>query len=84
MFHGDDPVGRFIDAIIDSKEFRDAISSGNEGRIRAALSENGILLTSHYEEQLIEACQEMKEKNAWSSMDKLRGSLLMRLIEIFG
>jgi len=76
MSHGDDPIGRFIDAIIDSGPFRNAIASGDEVSIRAALAEKGIELGS-YDVRLIEACQAIKAAGAWPSMDSLRLALLM-------
>ena len=76
MSHGDDPIGRFIDAIIDSGPFREAIASGDEVSIRAALAEKGIELQSPYDGQFIQACQAITDAGAWPSMDSLRLALL--------
>ena len=77
MARGDDPIGLFLDAIIESSEFRAQIGSGVESTIRAALTGKGIALPSPYLDELVTLCITIhNQPNGWSLIDQLRRALM--------
>jgi hypothetical protein len=76
MFRGDDTVGRFVSAIEDNEDFRQAIAFGDEATIKTALSSAGIELTPDYAQQFVNACLALRKANAWGSLDDLRRALI--------
>jgi hypothetical protein len=75
MDRGDDNVGRFMAAIIDSAQFRDEIASGEANRIGFALSIIGVKLDPTHQDNLVDACAAMTNANAWNFMDNIRTAL---------
>ena len=75
MTRGDDPIGVFLEAVIEDAGFRQAISSGNEQMIRAALSSKSVSLPSTYQDQVVDACLAISGQNGWIALDQLRKAL---------
>jgi hypothetical protein len=76
MSRGDDPVGLFLDAVIEDADFREAISSGDEQTIRDALADKGIELPRTSKDQVVDACLTITSHNGWNALDQLRKALL--------
>ena len=84
MFRGDDAVGRFVSAIEDNEDFRQAIAFGDEATIRTALSSAGIELTPDYDQQFVNACLALRKADAWGALDDLRRALIQHDIGSLG
>lgn len=77
MFRGDDTVGRFVTALENSSQFRDAMQN-DDTAIGFALAMVGIDLPDPYQGNLIAALGAIRDSpNGWLFNDNLRKALNM-------